>query len=346
MNNGFGERRVKVTIKDIAKMAKVSTATVSRVINNNPEGVGQELRNRIQKMVKETGYKPNLLARSMITNRTHTVGLLSPDIVTPFFQYIIKGTNDCLQAAGYSMMLYNMESNAADYHECIETLLAKGIDGIILMGFFDTITETLIELLAGTPVVLFGSAPKLGQIAQINSNNRESAREMTRYLLGKGHRRIGCITGPEQFDTVQERLKGYQQALREAGVPYDPAIIVPGDFSTGSALEPASRLIAEPDVTALFCFNDLMAYGVYKYCASQGKHIPEDISVTGFDDIAYSELLSPPLTTVRQPAYRLGADGAKMLMEQIDGVERQKMKRILTNTLMIRGSVKDITGAG
>ncbi|GMO24131.1 MAG: LacI family transcriptional regulator [Spirochaetaceae bacterium] len=336
---------MKTTIKDIAKMAKVSTATVSRVINNNPEGVGQELRNNILKIVRETGYKPNLLARSMITNKTHTIGLLSPDIVTPFYQYVIKGINDCLQAAGYTMLLCNVESGAA-YREQVETMLAKGTDGIILMGFFGETSQTLAEILTGVPVVLFDYVPRLEQIAQINTNNRASARELTSHLIENGHRRIGCIMGPEQFDTVRERLKGYQKALEDAGIPYNPKIMLNGDFSTDSALEPAARLITETDVSAIFCFNDLMAYGVYKYCAQCGKRIPEDISVAGFDDIPYSELLNPPLTTVRQPGYRLGAESAKMLLEQINGTAEPRMKRILSNTLMIRGSVKNINNRG
>ncbi|MDR2023801.1 MAG: LacI family transcriptional regulator [Hungatella sp.] len=333
--------KTKVRIKDIAKMANVSTATVSRVINNKPEGVGIELRNQILKYIKDTGYCPNLLAKSMVTKKTYTIGLLSPDISAPFFQYLIKGINDYLQAHDYTMILCNSDFNASGYHKYIETLLGKGIDGIILIGFFGETSQTLMDLLSGTPIVLFDYVPNLEQVVQINTNNRQSAYELTRYLTDMGHERIGCIIGPEQFDTVRERLKGYQRALREKGIPYDSSIILRGDFSTDSAMEPAGRLLRQSDVTAIFCFNDLMAYGVYKLCTQLKKRIPDDISVVGFDDIPYSELLNPPLTTVYQPGYRLGAEGAKMLLSQINGTEEKKIKKVLKNSLIIRSSVKN-----
>jgi LacI family transcriptional regulator len=321
-------------------MANVSTATVSRVLNNRPEGVGLALRNRILSLIRETGYRPNLLAKSMITNKTYTIGLLSPNIAAPFYQHMIHGICDCLQAGGYTMILCNTDSSQSDYQKYIEILLSKGIDGILLIGFFGEVTHALIDLLTDIPVVLFDSVPSLGKLAQISTDNRKSAYEMTKYLLNLGHRRIGCITGPRRFDIVNERLKGYQKALKEAGAAFDPSVVLSGDFSTESALAPAEKLLRETKVSAIFCFNDLMAYGVYKVCARLGKRVPQDISVVGFDDIAYSELLTPPLTTVRQPSYRLGAEGAKMLLAQLAETAGKPARKVLSNKLMIRGSTQ------
>jgi len=341
-----GERRFgmeKVTIKDIAKMANVSTATVSRVINNVSDGVGPELRAKIMKIVKDTGYRPNLLAKSMVTNKTYTIGLLSPDISTPFFQSVIKGISDCVQPCNYSLILNNVDATGTNYIKSIESILDRGIDGIFLSGFFGETSQQLARLLSGTPVVVFDYIPRNAQLVQINTDNRNAAYKLTNYLLQMGHRRIGCITGQDRYDTVIERLKGYQRALKMHKINYDPSIVLSGELTIESALEPAERLLNMNDVTAIFCFNDLMAYGVYKLCAQLGKRIPEDISIAGFDDLPYSEILTPPLTTIRQPGYRLGFEGAKMLLAQIEGTSDGKTKKIIQNTLIIRDSVKDLT---
>jgi LacI family transcriptional regulator len=331
---------MKPTIKDIARMANVSTATVSRVLNNHPDGVGLALRNRILGLIRETGYRPNLLAKSMVTHKTYTVGLLSPDIAAPFYQHMMHGICDCLQASGYAVILCNTDSSQSDCRKYIEMLLSKAIDGILLTGFFGEVAHALTDLLTETPAVLFDFAPKLSHLAQINTDNRKSAYKLTKYLLALGHRRIGCITGPMQFDTVNERLKGYQKALKEAGIAFDPSIVLSGDFSTESALGPAELLLTKTNASAVFCFNDLMAYGVYKVCARLGRRIPQDISVVGFDDIPYSELLTPALTTVRQPSYRLGVEGAKMLLAQMSGAAGKPAKKILSNEMILRDSAQ------
>lgn len=334
---------MNVRIQDIARMANVSMATVSRVVNNNPEGVGPELRAKIQKIIKDTGYRPNLLAKSMVTNKTHMIGFLSPDIAAPFFQNLISGTCDRLEMDGYSLLLCNVSQKQTDYFKTIQNFLDRGIDGILLSGFFSDISQDMTELLADIPVVVFDYIPRKVEMAQINTNNRQASYELVHYLIESGHRKIGCITGPRQYDTVKERLAGYQRALKKFDIEYDPSLVLTGEFTIDSACEPTEQLLNTPDVTAIVCQNDLMAYGAYKICGKLGKRIPDDISIVGFDDIPYSEVLSPPLTTVHQPSYRLGYEGANMLLDQIDKVEDCKRKRILQNKLVIRDSVKTIS---
>ena len=331
---------MKATIKDIARIASVSTATVSRVINNVPDGVGPELRNRILEIIQEVGYRPNLLAKSIITKKSFTIGLMATDVMTPFLEQVFKGINECIRADGYNLILCNSDRDS-DYVSQVETLIARGIDGIILIGFFREQSVQLTDVLGDIPVVVFDYIPKHKELMQINTNNRQLAYELTNTLIDAGHRRIGAITGPLRYDTVQERLKGYKRALKDRNITWDERIITEGSFSIESGYTSFGGLIGQSNISALFCFNDLMAYGVYEYCRENGIIIPRDLSVVGFDDLPYSRLLTPPLTTASQPRYRLGFEGAKLLLERINDTSILPQKKILSGKVIIRDSISN-----
>lgn len=333
---------MKVTIKDIARMAGTSPATVSRVVNRSESGVGDEMREKIMQIIKETGYKPNLIAKSMITNRTHTVAFLSPEIVNPFYHDIIRGVNDYAMQHQYNVLLYNTNKDIEKQTSNVDMLLSRGADGVILVGYLENMAAMISDTLKNVPLVILDRLSRTSEIGQVYTDNAGSSYQMTKYLIEMGHRRIGCIIGPMEFDVIRERLKGYKKALKEYDIPIDPALIKEGDLTAQSAKEPAKELLADPTVTAIYCFNDLMAYGVYQLCSEIGKNIPDDVSVAGFDGIVYSEYLTPPLTTVRQPGYEIGVQAMKQLLQIIDDNKVTRGRIRLDNELLVRKSVKKI----
>ncbi len=333
---------MNTTIKDVARLAGVSIATVSRVVNHAESGVGEEVRERVLKTIQETGYKSNLIAKSMITNRTNTIAVLSPDIVNPFYHDVLRGINEYAQEHQYSVFLYNTNGGMEQQEASIDMLLARGVDGAILVGYFENMTTMLTNKLKDIPVVIWDRIPKMGDVAQVHTNDAESSYELVRYLLEMGHRKIGCIIGPMEYDITKQRLKGYKKALKEYGIDYDRSLIKAGLFTEKSAEEPAKELLADSSVTAIYCFNDLMAYGVYLMCAKLGKKIPDDISVVGYDGIVYSEYLTPPLTTIRQPSYDIGLQAVKILLDLIEKRPLKKKEVLLENELVLRGSVRKL----
>lgn len=326
----------KLRIKDIAEMANVSTATVSRVINHSPCGVGDATRERIETIIRETGYTPNLLAKSMITNKSYTIGLMSSNIMSPYFESVFQGINGCLRENGYNLLLCNSEERD-DYLAQVDSLVSRGIDGMILVGFDKDMPAEIRKRLGDVPVVLFGYTED-ENIPQINTNNEQLAYELTSLLVKAGHSRIGVITGPMHFMSVQNRLHGFYRAMQENGLEPDPNLILSGDFSIDSSFEP-SRQLVNSGATAIFCFNDLMAYGTYKTCRDMGLRIPEDLSVVGFDELPYSDLMDPPLTTACQPKYETGMQGSKLLLQMVEGEEPETTLLILDGTIIQRNSV-------
>lgn len=326
----------KLRIKDIAEMANVSTATVSRVINHSPCGVGDATRERIETIIRETGYKPNLLAKSMITNKSYTIGLMSSNIMSPYFESVFQGINDCLRENGYNLLLCNSEEKD-DYLAQVDSLVSRGIDGMILVGFDQDMPGEIRKRLGDVPVILFGYTGD-ENIPQINTNNEQLAFELTTLLVEAGHRRIGVITGPVRFESVQKRLQGFYRAMRENGIEPDADLIHNGDFSIESSFEPSRQLI-KAGATAIFCFNDLMAYGTYKICRSMGLRIPEDLSVVGFDELPYSDLMAPPLTTACQPKYETGMQGSRLLLQMVEGEEPETKILILDGEVIRRNSI-------
>lgn len=331
----------KITIKDIARIAGTSTTTVSRVINNRKQGVGSDMRERILEIIEETGYKPNLVAKSMITNRSDMIAFLSPDIVHPFYHDIINGINDYARKHHNNVFLFNTGSQAEDQVN-LDLLLSKGVDGVILAGFYENMTKELRKSLHDVPLVVLDNLSSEEEIGQVYTDNLQASYELTTYLLNMGHKHIGCIIGPTNFNVVSERLEGYKLALSEYGIPYDDSLVKEGGLTADSAQIPAKQLLENDSVTAIYCFNDLMAYGLYQLCSELGVRIPDDLSVVGFDGIIYSEYLNPPLTTVRQPGYDIGVQSMKHLLEIINDNSIDRKRISLKNELIIRKSVAKI----
>ncbi|KNF09745.1 ribose operon repressor [Gottschalkia purinilytica] len=333
-----------VTIKDIAKLANVSTTTVSRVINNKYEGVGEETRKRILDLVKELGYQPNALARSLVTKRTSSIGLIIPDIINPFFPDLARGVEDIASKEGYSVILCNTDDDPDKEKKYISLLNEKRVDGIIFTGASTHSHEHILELIkSGVPVILMDRRIDYENTFGVFIENFKGGYDATNYLISLGHKKIGCITGPLNTKESEERFNGYKKALKEAGIDFNEDLVIESNYKITGGADAATELLEKQNVTAIFAFNDMMAYGVYKAAKLLGLKIPDDISVIGFDDVQISQILEPELTTVKQPIYDMGAESAKMLITRIKGKKIKKKIIKFKTELIIRESTKDVT---
>lgn len=323
------------TIIDVAAAAGVSTATVSRALNGGV--VSQRARERVLRAVKNLGYRPNTLARGLVTGRTGVVGVLIPDIAGPLYATMARGIEDVLHASGRSFMLMTGNRNETDEGAAIELMLERQVDAFILIGS-GLQHEPLEQLLrGGPPVILMEREGTAENFATIRLANADGARLATEYLIERGHQRIAHVAGIRRAG--MRRLQGYHAALDAAGLDAGP--ILQGDFTEESGLAAAEALLREAAVTAVFCANDRMALGLYHGLRARRVRVPDDISVIGFDDLPWGAYLDPPLTTVRQSAREMGRLAARFALAGLRG-ERVPAGAVVPAELVIRDSVRDL----
>lgn len=333
-----------VTIVDVARAAGVSTATVSRVLNNHPQ-VNPRLAEIVQAAVAELGYRPSRVARSLRTRRSRVWALLISDIRNPFFTDMVRGVEDVAYAAGYSLILCNDEEDAAKEASYVELAIAENIAGVILTPTGGA-TDLTPLLEARIPVVVADR----GLAADVDSvaiDNVAGAEEAVRHLLASGYRRIGCVTGPVTTSTGADRYAGYRRALESGGIGADESLVRFADFREAggrAAMEELLALAKPPD--AVFVANNLMSIGALHAIAAAGLAIPDQVAVVGFDDMSWATLLNPPLTTVAQPTYDLGVETARLLQSRLDGYSGTARRVTLAPTLRIRGSSAPASASG
>lgn len=330
---------MKVTIKDIAKKANVSVTTVSRVLNNKPD-VGDQTRTKILKLIEELNYKPNSVARGLVMQKTHTIGLIIPDISNPFFPQVARAIEDKAQKSGYSIIFFNTDNHLEKEKKAVELFKSKQVDGLIVSLSLGN-EEILKELKAANyPVVQIDRSVLSNSYPLVSIDNKNSAYQMVEYMLKKGYKKIAHITGDLKTTTARDRLAGYKKALNDYQVEINEDYIIKGDYTQQLAFEAMQTLLKlkEPP-TAVFAANDLSAAGVYKALFAAGLNIPADIAVAGHDDIDIASLLRPELTTMRQPKYSLGEKAVSVLLKMIDNYEAEVEAQILKTKLVIRESV-------
>ncbi|CUS99148.1 LacI family DNA-binding transcriptional regulator [Candidatus Kryptobacter tengchongensis] len=328
-----------VTIKDVAKKAKVSVATVSRVINQNYP-VSEETKRRVLKAIQELNYSPNPTARSLVLKKTHTIGVVLPDMHGEFFSEIIKEIDKKAREFGYHVLLTSSHSNLQELDEALISLLNGKVDGMIIMN--PSLKSIYVEtrLLRKTPLVLLNCCGDIQNSDVILIDNYTGAYNLTKHLIKHGHEKIAVITGPvDNFDSI-ERLKGYKDALKDAGIALSPELEFHGDFTKDSGYEIMKKILVLPSKpTAIFALNDEMAIGAIQYAKKIGLKIPTDIAIVGFDDIPIAEYINPSLTTVRVPIDKVGSLAAEKLFKRIEkGSEIKFSKTILETTLIVRES--------
>lgn len=332
---------MSVTIKDIAKCADVSIATVSMVLNNKDKGITQKTRDKILKIARELNYRPNRLARGLVTKRTNTLGFVLPDITNPFFPEIVRAAEDTANKFGYNLILCNTDDDSAKERLYIEVLKEKCVDGIIFTSSINPNDKNLEILLNyKIPFVFLDRFLGTDKACIIHSDGIQGMYDMTKYLIEMGHKKIAFISGPYGSSTACERYKGYVKALRENNISIDESLIAEGNYKQDGGKKAMVELLKRKgSFTAVACANDLMAIGVVEVLRENNIKIPEEISVTGFDDINLAKVLYPKLTTVSQPCYDMGHEATKMLIDLVEGKKLKENKLILQPKLVIRDSV-------
>ncbi|MFP4371460.1 MAG: LacI family DNA-binding transcriptional regulator [Halanaerobium sp.] len=330
---------MKVTIKDIAKEADVSVTTVSRVLNNKPD-VGDDTRAKILKLIDDMNYNPNSVARGLVMQKTHTIGLIIPDISNPFFPQVARAVEDKAQKLGYSVIFFNTDNHLEREKKAVELFKSKQVDGLIVSLSLGN-EEILKELKASNyPVVQIDRSVLSDSYPLVSIDNKNSAYQMVEYMLKKGYRKIAHISGDLNTTTARERLEGYKKALSDYQVEINEDYIIEGDYTQHSGFEAVQKLLKlKKRPTAVFAANDLSAAGAYKALFAADLKIPEEMAVAGHDDIGIASLLRPELTTMRQPKYSLGEQAVSLLLKMINSSEAEIEDQILKTNLIIRESV-------
>jgi LacI family transcriptional regulator len=331
------------TLEEVAHLAGVSRSTVSRVINDHPS-VRSQTRERVWQAVRKSGYQPNVVARSLVTNRTQIIGIVIPEAVTtlftdPFFPLVLRGATEACNARQYHLML-SLFTASADRHEVYQRVLHSGyLDGAIVAS--SSLGDPLISdlLRDRIPFVSIGRYPDK-RVHYVDADNVGGARMAVEHLIRLGHRRIATITGRMDMVAGQDRLEGYRQALQAHHIQVEESLIVEGDYTESSGVMGMQRLLpASPD--AVFVASDMMAIGALKALRQAGWQAPHDIALIGFDDIPAASVIEPALTTVRQPIERMGSMAVDLLLSVLENSSEEEApahRIILPTELVVRAS--------
>jgi len=336
--------RKKVTSHDVAQRAGVSRTTVSFVLNNVPGArISEETRRRVLEAAKELGYLPHAAARSLASQKTHTIGLVlcqSPDRVfhDAFLPEVLGGVGEVMRGKGYRVLVESVE-DVARPNAYIDLIREQRIDGLLLSGPRSDDEELPRLRDEEFPVVLLGQLPGSG-LPSVDVDNADGACKAVEHLISLGHRRIGLITNaPPQYTSSAHRLQGYYLALQKHGIPYDDSLVRYGDFTEEGGYDRMMELLElDPPPTAVFVASDLVAFGALAAIRDRGLSVPHDVAVVGFDDVRLARYVTPPLTTVRLPAYELGRTAARLILNWVERGETPPPQVLLPTELVIRRS--------
>jgi LacI family transcriptional regulator len=325
-----------MTIRDVARLAGVSSMTVSRVINGS-ERVSPATRQRVEAAIDELGYVPSRLARGLIRQKTGTLALIVPDVANPFFTLVVRGAEEVARRADYRLLLCDTRSDLELEREVIEELLAHRVEGIAIAPVSDR-SRTHLRRLAkfGVPFVLIDRTVEGVDSDLIVGDNEGGARRLVTHLLELGHRRIGLIVEADEVSTARHRRQGYESALAAAGVPVDESLIVRANADPSGGFDGTRRLLTlDERPTAVFAVNNLVALGVVEAVREAGLEVPDDVALVCFDDIEYASRMYPFLTVMAQPAETLGSLGTQLLLERIDGRSRDRGRSVVLSAQFI-----------
>lgn len=327
-------------MKDVARLAGVSTSTVSHVINNN-RFVSEQVRNRVEQAIRELNYAPSALARSLKIKQTRTIGMLLTASSNPFYSEVVRGVENSCYERGYSLILCNTEGDEERMNRSLETLMQKRVDGLLMMC-----TEThlpsadILNRYPSVPMVMMDWAPFEGRGDIIQDNALLGGELATQYLIDRGYTRIACIAGPLDKTPARLRLDGFHQAMAASGLAVPPGYVVDGDFEFQGGFNAMNQLLAlDPPPQAVFTSNDAMAVGVYHALYQAGLRVPQDMAVMGYDNIELARYLTPPLSTIHQPKDELGELAIDTLIHRMSDPDASQQTLVLTPELVERGSV-------
>jgi len=331
------------TIREVAKRAGVAPITVSRVLNNSGY-FSQESKDRVEAAAAELHYVPNLLARSLRSNRTQTLGLVLSDITNPFWTTVARGVEDAASEQGFTVILCNTDEKERKQAEYLAVLLRKRVDGILLVPARSTPEAVKMIQKQGVQVVVVDRRVPGAEVDVVRGSSTQGAAELVKYLLALGHRQVAILSGPERVSTAQERVNGCQQALAAAQLPAAAMTVLYGEFTVESGDTMARQAVAlTPRPTALFAANNFIAIGALKALRELGVRVPEDISVVGFDDLPASLVVDPFLTVAAQPAYQMGQCATELLLQRIIAPEATPYREVVLPTqLIVRQSCRAV----
>ena len=336
--NGEQNPRKAASIYDVARESGVSAFTVSAVINNKSH-VSKKLRERVEAAIQKLNYRPNLLARSLAKRKTHTIGMIVPDIVNPFFPMVVRGAEDAAQKNGYNLLLCNSDDNLEKEESALELLLSKRVDGILLTKAVKDFRPSLQQMIkeVNVPIVLvMRTSRKVSQDAVI-TDDYQGAYEAVCHLARSGRRRIGLMGGPMKVSNGKARWQGFKDALAASGLTCEPELVIEGDYRMESGYRGGHLLLSHrPD--GIYVANYLMTVGLLKAAEEMGLRCPEDFGLVSFDDYPWLGIFRPKLTTVELPKYQLGYQAAELLLERIGGKRGKGIVRKLQPELRVRES--------
>jgi len=314
--SGINTPPSSMTVLDMAREAGVSPSTVSRILNSTAR-VTSDKRSAVEEAIRKLDFRPNLFARSLKTGTTMTVGILTQDVESPFYGRAMKGIEAGLAGTGYAPIMVSGHWNAAEEAERVRLLMARRIDGlVILTGHLDD--RQIAEFARHQPIVVTGRQLEAPQVRAFTLDQEAGGHLATRHLLNLGHRRIAHIAGPADHTDATDRRAGYQRALREAGIAAVPELVVQGDFMESGGLLAMNRLLDSGQTfTAVFAANDQTAFGARMALYRRGVRVPDDVSIVGVDDLPATAYATPPMTTVRQPLYEIGLAAAHALLTML-----------------------------
>jgi LacI family transcriptional regulator len=307
----------RVTIAQVADLAGVSPTTVSHVLSGK-RLVGAATKGTVQEAIRQLGYRPNNVARSLRTNRSRMVAVVVPDITNPFYAVLTRGLADGVDKAGYGAYVCNTDGLSERENTFLEDVLDRGVDGVVMASVDSADRSSTGPSAYGTPVVCVGGAFNHPQVDLVAADDEVGSHAATRHLIQRGATRIAMIQGPSESGTARD--DGYRRALTSAGRGCDPRLMVRGNWTRKGGRQAMRRLMALPTrPDAVFCANDLTAIGAIDVLHELGLAIPDDIALVGFDDVDAATIVSPPLTTVRNPAYETGETAGQLLLSRMLG---------------------------
>lgn len=337
-----------VTIKDVAKEAKVSIATVSLVLNNSESNlpISEATKERVKTVAEALGYRPNIYAKSLRTQKSYIVGILTFDIVDPFCAYVLRGAEELFNKNGYYPMISDLQNDEQKLHQYVHLFKDRKVDGLLLLANSLHVDDQLIYDLQKEeiPLIVIGREVSGIVVPTVVTDNVGGSFQATEHLISLGHRRIAFILGPSGYVDSRQRWEGSLMALKKHGIEVDPDLTVEGKISSwgpeAGYLSMKKLLLQHKPFTAVVAFDDITAFGAIRAIGEANLKIPEDISVVGFDDIPAAAFYNPALTTIQYSMMDMGRVGAKMLVRHLSGKSLDKMNNriVAESTLVVRNS--------
>lgn len=328
---------MSATIKDIAQRAAVSTATVSKVLNRKDRYIGEETRKKIWAIADELNYRPNAIARSLVMRSTRVIGIVVPDILNAYFTELVRSCDDAARKRGYATILCNSDSDAAKEVAHLNFLASRGVDGIVLAASDLRPDARLLETLAIPAIAMDRDVRDLDCIAaRIDTDYEQGAFLAAAHLLSRGHRRIAFISGPLSAPNTRMRLRGYQRAHADYGIPFDQSLIECGEFSHGFGVFATNELLGRTHFSAISCMSDMLALGAMAALRQAGRKVPEDCAVIGFDNIYIAALIARPLSTIERQISESGHIAINALIDRLENPEKPRQTVLMEPSLALR----------